>query len=129
MFRLVCRSIAVALCLSAIPSHAQQEADVNRAAFWGTPTVDGGKCCQSLSEVRTNIDRIDKELVRLMAERGQYVHEAARFKKLPVFSWAREIPGIGVGLASRGKSGFEGRDNSGYIVVTAKFTDKAPAWF
>ena len=67
----------------AFPTNAQQEADVNRAAFWGTPTVDGGKCCQSLAEVRTNIDRIDRELVRLMAERGQYVHEAARFKKDP----------------------------------------------
>ena len=64
-------------------AHAQQEADVNRAAFWGTPTVEGGKCCQSLSQVRTNIDRIDRELIRLMAERGQYVHEAARFKKDP----------------------------------------------
>lgn len=52
-------------------------------AFWGTPSVDGGKCCQSLSEVRTNIDRIDREIIRLMAERGKFVAEAGRFKKDP----------------------------------------------
>ena len=74
---------ALALIAVAVGAAAQQDADVNRAAFWGTPTVDNGKCCQSLNEVRTNIDRIDRELVRLMAERGQYVHEAARFKKDP----------------------------------------------
>ena len=62
---------------------AQQAADVDRPAYWGTPTVDGGQCCQSLREVRSNIDRIDRELVRLMAERGRYVHEAARFKENP----------------------------------------------
>ena len=54
-----------------------------RAAYWGEPTVDGGRCCQNLGEVRDNIDRLDREIVRLMAERGQYVHEAARFKQNP----------------------------------------------
>jgi isochorismate pyruvate lyase len=34
----------------------------------------------SLDEVRSNIDRIDREIVRLMAERGSYVRQAARFK-------------------------------------------------
>ena len=37
--------------------------------------------CQSLEDVRRNIDRIDKALVQLIAERGQYVTQAARFKK------------------------------------------------
>ena len=37
--------------------------------------------CRSLDEVRENIDRIDREIVRLLAERGHYVRQAARFKK------------------------------------------------
>jgi isochorismate pyruvate lyase len=36
-----------------------------------------------LGEVRSNIDRLDREIVRLIAERSQYVHEAARFKANP----------------------------------------------
>ena len=37
--------------------------------------------CQSLDEVRGQIDRIDRELVALIAERGIYVRQAARFKE------------------------------------------------
>lgn len=37
--------------------------------------------CGSLEEVRANIDRIDRQLVALLAERGGYVRQAARFKK------------------------------------------------
>lgn len=37
--------------------------------------------CANLEEVRANIDRLDREIVRLLAERGQYVVQAARFKK------------------------------------------------
>ncbi|MBT1176464.1 chorismate mutase [Bifidobacterium callimiconis] len=39
--------------------------------------------CNSLDEVRANIDRIDIQLVDLMAERGAYVAQAAQFKKNP----------------------------------------------
>ena len=35
----------------------------------------------SLEDVRREIDRIDREIVRLLAERGGYVREAARFKR------------------------------------------------
>lgn len=52
-------------------------------AYWGEPSVDGGKCCKSLAAVRENIDRIDRDLVRLMAERQKYVAEAGRFKANP----------------------------------------------
>jgi isochorismate pyruvate lyase len=45
---------------------------------------DGGKppavSCASLDEVRSNIDRIDKTIVPLLAERAAYVAEAAKFK-------------------------------------------------
>jgi isochorismate pyruvate lyase len=37
--------------------------------------------CNSLEDVRTNIDRIDRQIVSLLAERGGYVNQAARFKK------------------------------------------------
>jgi isochorismate pyruvate lyase len=33
-----------------------------------------------LGEVRTNIDRIDDQILRLMAERSRYVAQAERFK-------------------------------------------------
>jgi isochorismate pyruvate lyase len=52
-------------------------------AYWGSPSVNGGQCCSSLLEVRSNIDRIDHEIIRLMAERGRYVAEAGRFKANP----------------------------------------------
>jgi isochorismate pyruvate lyase len=37
--------------------------------------------CESLDEVRAHIDRLDRAIVELLAERGQYVLQAARFKK------------------------------------------------
>lgn len=37
--------------------------------------------CSSLSEVRENIDRIDREIVALIAKRGAFVVKAASFKK------------------------------------------------
>jgi isochorismate pyruvate lyase len=62
-----------------------QSADnaATHAAYWGAPSVDGGKCCANLLEVRANIDRLDHEIIRLMAERGRYVAEAGRFKANP----------------------------------------------
>ncbi|WP_211371060.1 chorismate mutase [Dechloromonas hortensis] len=43
--------------------------------------------CTSLDEVRSNIDRIDRQLVALIAERGAFVRQAAAFKKT-----AAEVP-------------------------------------
>lgn len=37
--------------------------------------------CRSLEDVRAQIDRIDRELVKLIAERSGYVNLAARFKR------------------------------------------------
>ncbi len=37
--------------------------------------------CNSIEEVRANIDAIDQKLVSLIAERGRFVMQAARFKK------------------------------------------------
>lgn len=36
--------------------------------------------CKSLDEVRANIDRLDRAIIALLAERGDYVLQAARFK-------------------------------------------------
>jgi len=38
------------------------------------------EACESLAQVREQIDRIDAQIVRLLAERGGYVLAAARFK-------------------------------------------------
>ena len=73
---LKCTVGALLFSLVAAPALGQE-------AYWGTPSVDGGKCCQTLAEVREHIDALDAELLRLMAERQKYVTEAGRFKKDP----------------------------------------------
>ena len=35
----------------------------------------------SLKEIRANIDKLDKELVLLLCKRGEFVKQAARYKK------------------------------------------------
>ena len=37
--------------------------------------------CKNLEEVRSNIDRIDDAIIKLIAERGGYVVQASKFKK------------------------------------------------
>ena len=37
--------------------------------------------CESLEEVRFNIDRIDNAIIKLIAERTDYVKQASAFKK------------------------------------------------
>ncbi len=37
--------------------------------------------CSSLAEVREQIDALDRQIVALLAERGRYVKDAARFKR------------------------------------------------
>jgi len=38
------------------------------------------KECNSLEEVRKEIDKIDEEIVKLIAQRSRYVKQAAKFK-------------------------------------------------
>ncbi len=38
------------------------------------------KDCKTLQEVREEIDKIDDQLVELIAERNSYIHQAVRFK-------------------------------------------------
>ncbi len=77
----LCRAAAASLTLlafAAVPAPASA-ADPAPAPH-GTPQAAGGTCCDSLAEVRQNIDRIDSAILKLMAERGTYVREAGRFK-------------------------------------------------
>lgn len=37
--------------------------------------------CKSLNEARENIERIDRQIVRLIGERRHYVKEATKFKE------------------------------------------------
>ena len=37
--------------------------------------------CENLEQIRENIDRIDGEIIRLIAERKSYVVQASAFKK------------------------------------------------
>ena len=37
--------------------------------------------CNSLEEVRANIDRIDNEIIKLIAERGTFVVQSSNYKR------------------------------------------------
>lgn len=39
------------------------------------------KDCKNLNEVRTEIDKLDEEIVRLIAQRNAYIHQAVKFKQ------------------------------------------------
>ncbi|MEQ9812828.1 MAG: chorismate mutase [Azospirillaceae bacterium] len=56
------------------------EPDPDGPPLWGRPVARGGKGCASLGELRGEIDRIDRALVDLLAERAAFTREAARFK-------------------------------------------------
>src|SRR5271168_325698 len=77
------RIFALAALLCSLSAASAQDAAATHPAYWGSPSVDGGKCCETLAEVRENIDRIDRQILALMAERGKYVAEAGRFKPNP----------------------------------------------
>ncbi len=74
---------AAALAILVASGAARADDAATHPAYWGAPSVDGGKCCSTLAQVRDNIDRIDHAIVALMAERGKYVAEAGRFKADP----------------------------------------------
>ena len=80
MFRTIALVGLAACCFGAASA---QDPAATHPAYWGSPSVDGGKCCSSLAEVRENIDRIDRQIIQRMAERGKYVAEAGRFKSDP----------------------------------------------
>ncbi len=58
-----------------------QEPDPNGAPLREYTDPAYRPLCATLSEVRANIDRLDDDIVRLIAERAMYVKDAARFKR------------------------------------------------
>ncbi len=65
--------------------------------------------CNSINEVRDNIDRIDAALVALLAERGGYVRQAARLKQrqAEVVDAGRIADVIGKALGHAESHGFD----------------------
>lgn len=77
---IACLSLLALAAVSAATMPAPVSAADQTPVPHGTPQAAGGTCCDSLAEVRQNIDRIDSAILKLMAERGTYVREAGRFK-------------------------------------------------
>jgi isochorismate pyruvate lyase len=75
--------VLVGILICPLGAASAEDAAATHPAYWGSPSVDGGKCCSNLREVRDNIDRIDRQIIQLMAEREKYVAEAGRFKSDP----------------------------------------------
>jgi isochorismate pyruvate lyase len=62
-------------------STPMQEPDIHGAPLREYTDPAYQPLCANLAEVRANIDRLDDEIVRLIAERALYVKDAARFKR------------------------------------------------
>ncbi|MBU4610888.1 chorismate mutase [Achromobacter sp. GG226] len=92
--------------------------------------------CDTLAQVRANIDRLDDEIVRLMAERAMYVKDAARFKAdaFQVSAPARqaEVFAKVQALAARhdrGFENFEGVVDATYRCMVAAFIANEQLYF
>jgi isochorismate pyruvate lyase len=77
------RLAPLAVMTASMAASAAQEVSTTHPAYRGVPSAAGGTCCETLAEVRSNIDRIDHVIVRLLADRQSFVHEAGRFKANP----------------------------------------------
>ena len=92
--------------------------------------------CATLADVRANIDRLDDEIVRLMAERAMYVKDAARFKRdaFQVSAPARQAEVFDKvrRLAERHNQGFESLDqvvDAAYRAMVAAFIANEQTYF
>lgn len=86
--------------------------------------------------MRANIDRLDDEIVRLMAERAMYVKDAARFKRdaFQVSAPARQAEVFEKvrRLAERHDQGFENLDqvvDAAYRAMVAAFIANEQTYF
>jgi isochorismate pyruvate lyase len=59
------------------------EPRLDAPVLWDLPADAGAAPVASLAEVRDNIDRIDRAVIALLAERLAYTRAAARFKAKP----------------------------------------------
>jgi isochorismate pyruvate lyase len=92
--------------------------------------------CNSLGEIRGEIDRLDDAIVALMAERAMYVKDAARFKRDPyqVSAPARQAEVFAKvrALADRHNRGFENLPDvveSAYRAMVAAFIANEQSYF
>ncbi|WP_370539520.1 chorismate mutase [Achromobacter sp. UMC46] len=92
--------------------------------------------CADLAEVRANIDRLDDEIVRLIAERAMYVKDAARFKRdaFQVSAPARQAQVFDKAraLAQRHNRGFENLEqvvDAAYRAMVAAFIANEQTYF
>ena len=92
--------------------------------------------CASLSQVRIHIDRLDGDIVRLIAERAMYVKDAARFKRdaFQVRAPARqaEVFEKAIGLAREHNRGFENLEQvveKTYRAMVAAFIENEQLYF
>lgn len=58
-----------------------KEPETNGAPLRRFTDPDYVPLCANLAEVRANIDALDRKIVVLLAERGRFVKDAARFKR------------------------------------------------
>jgi isochorismate pyruvate lyase len=92
--------------------------------------------CNSLGEIRGEIDRLDDAIVALMAERAMYVKDAARFKRDPyqVSAPARQAEVFAKvrALADRHNRGFENLPDvveAAYRAMVAAFIANEQSYF
>lgn len=92
--------------------------------------------CNSLGEIRAEIDRLDDAIVALMAERAMYVKDAARFKRdaYQVSAPARqaEVYAKVRALADRHNRGFENLPDvveAAYRAMVAAFIANEQSYF
>ncbi len=62
------------------PTLPQQEPDAAGQPLRAYTDPAYRPLCDTLAQVRANIDRLDEDIVRCLAERAMYVKDAARFK-------------------------------------------------
>ena len=60
-------------------NHMEPRPDGSAVRRFADPTYV--PLCDNLAQIRERIDALDLQIVALMAERGRYVKDAARFKK------------------------------------------------
>lgn len=92
--------------------------------------------CATLADVRAHIDRLDDEIVRLIAERAMYVKDAARFKRdaFQVSAPARQAQVFEKArlLADRHNQGFANLDqvvDATYRAMVAAFIANEQTYF
>ena len=92
--------------------------------------------CDTLAQVRQNVDRLDDDIVRLIAQRAMYVKDAARFKRdaFQVSAPARqaEVYANVRALARKHDLGFDNLEDvveTAYRALVAAFIANEQAYF